>query len=104
YGNAFPYLGTGNVGYIQAAYKLKNNLLGNQGTLQPYANLQYSSYDRLKDPMYVYDIGVNWLIYGNNSKITLNYQNRPYFAANASGDLKQSSRLGEWVIQYHVAF
>jgi hypothetical protein len=47
---------------------------------------------------------VNWLIYGNNSKITLNYQNRPYFAPNAAGDLVQNSRLAQWVIQYQVAF
>ncbi len=104
YGNAFPYLGTGNVGYIQTAYKFRNKLLGDQGTLQPFVDLQYSRYDKLKDPMYVFDIGVNWLIYGNNSKITLNYQNRPYFAPNSSGDLVQNSRLGQWVIQYQVAF
>jgi len=104
YGNAFPYLGTGNIGYLQTAYKFRNRLLGDQGTLQPFVDLQFSSYERLKDPMYVFDIGVNWLIYGNNSKITFNYQNRPYFAPNASGSLVQNSRLAEWVIQYQVAF
>jgi hypothetical protein len=58
----------------------------------------------LKDAMYVFDVGVNWLIYGNNSKITLNYQNRPYFAPNATGDLVRNSRLGEVVVQYQVSF
>lgn len=104
YGNAFPYLGTGRVGYLQAAYKMKDRLLGDQGTLQPFFDVQYSSYDRLADPMYVFDVGVNWLIYGNNSKITLNYQNRPYFAANTAGALVQDSRLGEFVVQYQVMF
>lgn len=104
YGNAFPYLGTGRVGYVQAAYKMRDKLLGDQGTLQPFFDLQYSSYDRLADPMYVIDVGVNWLIYGNNSKITFNYQNRPYFAANTSGALVQDSRLGEFVVQYQVMF
>jgi len=104
YGNAFPYLGTGNVGYVQTAYKLRNRLLGDQGTLQPYFALQYSRYERLSDAMYVFDIGVNWLIYGNNSKITLNYQNRPYFAPNSNGALVQNSRMAEWVVQYHVSF
>ncbi len=104
YGNAFPYLGTGNIGYIQTAYKFRNKLLGDQGTLQPYFDMQYSRYDRLTDAMYVFDVGVNWLIYGNNSKVTLNYQNRPYFETNSSGALVQNSRLGEWVLQYHVAF
>jgi len=104
YGNAFPYLGTGNIGYLQTAYKFRNRLLGDQGTMQPFVDLQYSSYERLKDPMYVFDIGVNWLIYGNNSKITLNYQNRPYFAPDTGGNLVQNSRLAQWVIQYQVAF
>jgi hypothetical protein len=104
FGNAFPYLGSGNVGYIQTAYKMKDRLLRDQGTLQPFFDLQYSRYDRLKDAMYVFDVGVNWLIYGNNSKITLNYQNRPYFAPNATGDLVQNSRLGEVVVQYQVSF
>ncbi len=54
--------------------------------------------------MYVFDIGVNWLIYGNNSKVTLNYQNRPFFSANSAGALVQSSRLGELVLQYQVMF
>ncbi len=104
YGNAFPYLGTGNIGYLQTAYKFREKLLSDQGTLQPYFDFQYSHYDRLADPMYVFDIGVNWLIYGNNSKITLNYQNRPYFAPDSNGALVQNSRLAEWVIQYQVAF
>ncbi|HLZ17028.1 MAG TPA: hypothetical protein VKQ08_08305 [Cyclobacteriaceae bacterium] len=104
YGNAFPYLGTGNVGYVQTAYKFRNRLLGDQGTLQPYLDLQYARYDRLNDPLYVFDIGVNWLIHGNNAKITLNYQNRPYFAPNAGGALVENARLAEWVVQYQVAF
>lgn len=104
YGNAFPYIGTGNVAYIQTAYKFRNKLLGDQGTLQPYFDLQYASYDRLSDPMYVYDIGLNWLVYGHNSKITLNYQSRPYFAPDSSGALVESERKGQWVIQYQVSF
>jgi hypothetical protein len=104
YGNAFPYIGTGNVGYIQTAYKFRNKLLGDQGTIQPYFDLQYASYDRLSDPMYVYDIGLNWLVYGHNSKITLNYQNRPYFAPDSNGALVESERKGQWVIQYQVSF
>jgi len=104
YGNAFPYLGTGNTMYIQTAYKFKDRLFGNQGTLQPFADLQYSKYNRLNDPMYVFDVGANWLIYGNNSKVTFNYKNRPYFAENSAGVLPESKRLGEFVIQYQVSF
>ncbi|MBS1558862.1 MAG: hypothetical protein JST69_09045 [Bacteroidetes bacterium] len=104
YGNAYPYLGTGNIGYVQVGYKLRNHLLNDQGTLQPYANFQYARYDRLANPMYVFNVGVNWLIYGNNSKISLNYQNRPYFVSNAGQAPAESKRLAEWVVQYQVAF
>lgn len=104
YGNAYPNVGTGNIFYIQTGYKLKDGLLGSHGTLQPFFDIQYANFDRLNDPMYVYDIGVNWLIYGHNSKVTFNYQNRPYFAQNSIGEYVQNSRKSEFVIQYHVSF
>jgi len=104
YGNAFPYIGTGNSVYLQTAYKFKDKLFGDQGTFQPFVDVQYSKYGRLSDPMYVFDMGANWLIYGNNSKVTLNYQNRPYFAEDSAGALVQNKRLGEFVIQYQVMF
>lgn len=94
FGNAFPYIGTGNVGYLQTAYKFRNNLLGDQGTLQPFFDMQYAHYDRLKDAMYVFDVGVNWMIAENNAKVTFNYQNRPYFKSNANGDLVQKLTFG----------
>ncbi len=104
YGNAFPYIGTGNVAYMQTAYKFKNELLGEFGTLQPYFDAQIANYNRLAETMVVFDVGVNWLVHGNNSKFTLNYQNRPYFAPNANGNLVENTRLGEWVLQYQVSF
>ncbi|MGZ3884224.1 MAG: hypothetical protein ACXVPQ_12720 [Bacteroidia bacterium] len=104
YGNAVPYLGTGNILYAQLGYKFKDNLLGNCGTFQPYANAQYAVYDRLADPMLVWCAGINWLVKGNNSKFTIDYQNRPYYTENAAGHLKQQNRYGMWVLQYQVAF
>jgi hypothetical protein len=104
FGNAFPYLGTGNVYYLQTAYKFKDNLLKDQGTLQPYVNVQYAMYNRLNDPMLVWDLGLNWLIRGHSSKFTLDYQNRPYFVDDGKGHVKESSRKGQYVLQYQVAF
>lgn len=104
YGNAFPYLGTGNIYYTQAGYKFKNNLLKDQGTLQLYADCQYSDYNRLSKPMVVADAGINWLIRGHNAKFTLNYQNRPYFFEDAQGLITQKSRKSCFVLQYQVAF
>lgn len=104
FGNAFPYLGTGNTAYLQFGYRFRSQLLGNFGTLQPFIDYQYSKYKRLNSPMYVYDIGINWLILDNNSKFTFNYQSRPYFASDANGVIDEKSRKGEFVIQYQVAF
>jgi hypothetical protein len=104
YGNAFPYLGTGNIFYAQSGYKFKDRLLGDHGTLQVFADCQYGKYNVLKSAVYLFDMGVNWLIHGNNSKFTFNYQNRPYFNPNSNNDLVQASRKGEFVLQYQVAF
>ncbi|HKC68079.1 MAG TPA: hypothetical protein VKG26_07600, partial [Bacteroidia bacterium] len=104
YGNALPYLGTGNILYAQTGYKFKDHLLGEQGTLQVFANCQYAVYNRLSDPMIVWDAGVNWLIKGHNSKFTLDYQNRPYFTENGTGQLKQNNRYGQVVLQYQISF
>ncbi len=100
-GNGVPIIGTGNTIYFQSGYKFKDNLLGESGTLQFYSAIQYSNYERLNEPMVLVDAGINWLIYGHNSKFTLNYQSRPVFS---SQDAKVIDRKGEWVLQYQVSF
>lgn len=103
-GNNYPMLGTGNVLYAQAGYLFKRDLLGSLGTLQPYASTEYARYDRLADPMVLTNVGVNWLLAGNTSKLTFNYQNRPVFTSQRNEDITATSRRGEYVIQYQVAF
>jgi hypothetical protein len=100
-GNGAPLIGTGTTFYFQSGYKFKDGLLGESGTLQLYSAIQCSSYDRLNEPLTVIDAGVNWLIYGHNSKFTLNYQNRPVYSASTA---KVIDRKGEWVLQYQVSF
>ena len=106
YGNNVPLIGTGQVVYAQVAYLFKKDLLKSQGTLQPYASLIYANYQKLKDPMIVYDLGINWIMAGQNSKISLDYQSRPIFNADANGNLHEtkSARRGQLVLQYQVAF
>ncbi|MDB5236625.1 MAG: hypothetical protein JWR44_3618 [Hymenobacter sp.] len=103
-GNNTPLLGTGHILYAQVGYLLKKGLLGELGTLQPYAQGQWSDYDRLADPMMVFNVGVNWLMFGNLSKLSVNYQNRPIFTAQPNGDITATDRRGEYVLQYQVAF
>nr|WP_295927258.1 hypothetical protein [uncultured Dyadobacter sp.] len=103
-GNAYPMFGTGNVVYAQAGYKLKDGLLGSQGTLMPYGSLQRGDYDRVRDAANVYNLGVNWLIKGHNGKMSLNYENRPvYRAASVPNELEKNGRRGSWTLQYQIS-
>lgn len=106
-GDNTPLYGTGSTVLIQAGYLMAKNLFGpDNGTLQPYAQVQYSDYERLADPMVLYDIGVNWLIKGHNSKVSLNYQNRPVYApvATAAETPSVMTRRGQVVLQYQIYF
>ncbi len=106
-GNAFPLVGTGQVIYAQAAYLFKKDLFKKQGTLQPYMSGIYANYQKLNDPVMVYDIGVNWIMAGQTSKLSLDYQSRPIFNTDATtGNITEtkSARRGQIVLQYQVAF
>jgi len=102
-GNSFPMFGTGNVIYTQLGYLFQHDLLGNAGTLMPYASLMSAKYDRLSDQMNVMAFGVNWLLKGHTSKLTLDYQNRPVFTSQGA-DLVKTSNKGQVVLQYQISF
>ncbi len=105
-GNAFPLIGTGNVIYVQAAYLFKKNLFKTEGTIQPYFSGSLANYKKLNDPVFVYNIGINWIRSGQNSKLSLDYQSRPVFNTTATGAIKEtkSARRGQLVLQYQIAF
>lgn len=101
-GNAFPMFGTGSAWYSQLAYLMKRDLLG-EGTLMPYLSIMSADYNRLDKPMNVYHVGVNWLLNGHTSKITLDVQDRPYY--NQVGtDLIREGRRKQCVVQYQIFF
>lgn len=101
-GNSFPMVGTGQIGYLQGAYLMKKNLLGSQGTLQPYADVMVANYERLSSPLAVYEAGVNWLIQGHASKMSLGLQNRPVYAVNTDATLSETGRRSMFVLQYLI--
>jgi hypothetical protein len=105
-GNNAPLIGTGQVIYFQTAYLFKKDLLGSEGTLQPYISGSFANYEKLKDPVMIYDIGLNWIIAGQNSKISIDYQSRPIFNTDATGNLHETknARRGQIVLQYQIAF
>ncbi|MCB2377017.1 hypothetical protein LGH70_05455 [Hymenobacter sp. BT635] len=102
FGNAFPQYGTGNVFYTQLGYKLRDNLVG-ETTFMPYASYQYSHYKRLADDLHFFDAGVNWLLAGHSSKLTLSYQNRPFYVTRNNENVVDSRRSAV-VAQYQVSF
>ncbi|MES2567742.1 MAG: hypothetical protein V4565_12795 [Bacteroidota bacterium] len=105
-GNAFPLIGTGQVLYTQIAYLLKKDLLGKQGTIQPYVATSYADYQKLADPVIIYNFGLNWIMAGQNSKISIDYQSRPIFNTDVNGTIRETknARRGQIVIQYQVMF
>lgn len=104
YGNAFPMFGTGSVVYSELAWLLPRAVLGEgKGQLMPYVSVQHADYKRIEGAMDAYHAGVNWLIKGHSSKITLDYQNRPWYTPSGS-DLLAGGRRGQVVLQYQVFF
>ena len=105
-GNGIPMIGTGQVLYAQAAYLFKKDLLKTHGTLQPYMSGMYANYQKLKDPVILWDIGLNWVMSGQNSKLSIDYQSRPIYNADSNGEIHEtkSARRGQIILQYQVMF
>ena len=103
YGNASPLYGTGNALYAQLGYKFRENLVG-RTTFMPYVSYQYAAYKRLADDLHYFDAGVNWLLAGQASKLTLSYQNRPVYSVHTDGTNRVDARNSAVVMQYQVFF
>jgi hypothetical protein len=104
YGNAFPMFGNGSVFYSQIGYLMPASVLGEgKGQLMPYLTVQSANYDRTDKQMNVFDVGMNWLIQGHNSKIVLDYQNRPGYEFSGN-QLLQHNRRGQVVLMYQIFF
>lgn len=100
-GSAFPTYGTGYTYFAQAGFLLPKPLLGEKGgQLQPYADATFAQYDRLNSDLLLWNAGINWLMDGHRSKISLNYQSRPIFDAVT---LKETSRKSMVVLQLQIA-
>lgn len=103
-GNGFPMIGTGSTFYMQTGYLMRQDLLGKAGTLQPYAALQLNAFERLEDPVMVYNVGFNWLMKGHTSKLSFDLQSRPVFAADGTGALHATDRKLMFVVQHQFSF
>lgn len=103
-GNAFPMIGNGTTFYGQLGYLLSSLVLGEDGIFQPFIASQWSDYDFLSDPMWMYEIGANYLIHGaHGQKISVVYQSRPTFSSE-NNEAVFTTRKGMTVLQYQVTF
>ncbi len=99
-GNAWPAIGTGQTGYFQVGYTWP--ISNRNERIQPFISGQYSGYNKLQEPVTFLETGVNLLLDGQRSKLTLAYQNRPVFDADRTGDLVQQMRKSSLVLQYQI--
>lgn len=102
YGNAYPMFGSGQAMYAQLGYLFPRDFLGEQGTLLPYLSLTHASWKRLDgQSVDIFNAGVNWLIHGHRSKISLDWQNRPVFSSEGE-NVKNEGRRNQIILQYQV--
>lgn len=99
-GNAWPAIGTGHTAYFQGGYMWEFSERGEK--IQPFISGQYSQYQRLEDPVTYFEGGINLLLKGQASKITLAYQNRPVFDFSEAGLLFETTRRNAFVLQYQL--
>ncbi|MBS7229439.1 hypothetical protein KHA90_00235 [Flavobacterium psychroterrae] len=106
-GNAYPVVGTGNTYYAQIGGTLPYFDHEKKGMqLMPAASVQYSTFDRLADPVVVYDAGVTLLFNGHSSKMTFDAQRRPVFGNVASLEEQPSvtAHRMTYLLKYRIDF
>jgi hypothetical protein len=96
-GNAEPLIGTGTILYAETGYLLPK--MGDRGQLMPYVTYTYNQFDRLKSATDHLNVGLNYLINGNNAKITAQYGLRSIVN---SSSLEKSGTRGEAIIQFQI--
>ena len=102
FGNKLPTTGTGQVFYGELGFMRRTERIKSLEGLQPFGSLQYADYELLSDPMIMYNLGLNFIFDGHNSKLSIGVQSRPVFKLNDQLELKESERKLMWVAQYQM--
>lgn len=101
-GSAFPTMGTGTTFYTQLGYVVPKSIIEN-GKLQAFTALQYSSFDRQSITMKMYEVGFNWYMPNDYTKISLMLQNRPVFEQNQNNEATEKMRKSMAVVQIQIS-
>ncbi|EON76830.1 hypothetical protein ADIS_2701 [Lunatimonas lonarensis] len=99
-GNAWPAIGTGHIGYFQLGYLFGNS--SGKEKWQPFISGQYANYDRLNHAVTFFEGGINLLLDGQRSKLSLAIQNRPIFDETAPEVFRQITRKNTFILQYQI--
>jgi hypothetical protein len=78
-GAGYPIHGTGSVWYTQAGYLLPKSWTRGFNRLQPTGALSVVSFERLGEGYVMPELGINWILGGQNAKITLQWRRRPIY-------------------------
>lgn len=96
-GNAQPTIGTGWIGYMQAGYLLPKMKDGT--AFMPFVTATYKDFERFKDPSFQWAAGCNYIINAHHAKLTLEYQTRPVYIANAANEIIRNGSRGQFILQ-----
>lgn len=99
-GNLQPSIGTGTIVYGQVGYLMPK--FKNGQALMPYATFTAKNFERLADPSTQFGLGVNYFVTGHHAKVTLEYQTRPVYKADAEGEVKSNGSRGQFILQTHI--
>lgn len=97
-GNAQPTIGTGQIWYTQAGFLLPSSKDKPKLRIQPFGAFTYKNFDALEQASTQFDLGANFLLDGQNAKISTQYSTRPIYIAP---DQKAGSK-GEFLVQLQI--
>jgi hypothetical protein len=101
-GNLQPTIGTGNIFYLQAGYKLPK--MNNGAAIMPYATYTFKNFQAIGASSSQVSLGANYFVSDHNCKITAEYGIHPVYKADASKStgVTQNGFKGQFTIQTHI--
>jgi hypothetical protein len=70
--------------------------------VQPFLSGKYSLLERPSEPVFFFEGGLNLLLDGQRSKLSVALQNRPVFDVFPNGEIREISRRNTFIFQYQV--
>jgi hypothetical protein len=100
-GNSEWEVGTGHIVRGEFGYLLPGQ--GMKNRFQPYGAFTWKNFEALDESSVQFDVGINWLMFGNNIKWTLQYSSRPIYNWVDEQNLWVDSK-GQIILQTQIYF